>query len=425
MRILIVHYRYFISGGPERYLFNVKKALEDRGHTVIPFSIQNSNNEKSEYSKYFVENIGKSDEVFVNKYPKTLRTYFDLINREFYSKKVKKSLQDLIKIEKPNVCYLLVYKRALSPSVIDACKEYGIPVINRISDYNTVCGAGSLYRDGHYCELCLKNDIECFRHKCVKGNKLFSLMRFLSIRYHKRLQMPEKIDDYVCTNQFMANVMEKYGYEKRKLHVIPTFFKEDDEIRSWDKSNKVNPTQVNFLFIGNIDESKGIYDLLDALGILVKQVKNFHLYVVGGLHAEENTRVQKIVQKEGLSDFITFVPFMRGHDVFKYYLKTNVTVLPTRWVENLPNTLIESIYFNRPVVVPDYGSFQYTTDEKVSFRFQALSSQSLYECLREICRVPEAISIKSQCCHEFFVKNYSEEAHMKELLKLLNRGETK
>ena len=59
MKILIVHYRYFISGGPERYLFNLKEALEARGHEVIPFSIKNSQNVKSLYSNYFVENIGK------------------------------------------------------------------------------------------------------------------------------------------------------------------------------------------------------------------------------------------------------------------------------------------------------------------------------------------------------------------------------
>ena len=28
MRILLVNYRYFISGGPEKYLFNIKKMLE-------------------------------------------------------------------------------------------------------------------------------------------------------------------------------------------------------------------------------------------------------------------------------------------------------------------------------------------------------------------------------------------------------------
>lgn len=48
---------------------------------------------KSLYSNYFVENIGKSDEVFVEKYPKTLRTYIDLVSREFYSFGVKRKLK--------------------------------------------------------------------------------------------------------------------------------------------------------------------------------------------------------------------------------------------------------------------------------------------------------------------------------------------
>ena len=39
MRILLVNYRYFISGGPEKYMFNIKTMLENQGHEVIPFSI--------------------------------------------------------------------------------------------------------------------------------------------------------------------------------------------------------------------------------------------------------------------------------------------------------------------------------------------------------------------------------------------------
>ena len=44
MRILLVNYRYFISGGPEKYMFNIKKMLEDNGHEVIPFSIHSNKN---------------------------------------------------------------------------------------------------------------------------------------------------------------------------------------------------------------------------------------------------------------------------------------------------------------------------------------------------------------------------------------------
>ena len=42
MRILLVNYRYFISGGPEKYMFNIKTMLENQGHEVIPFSIHSN-----------------------------------------------------------------------------------------------------------------------------------------------------------------------------------------------------------------------------------------------------------------------------------------------------------------------------------------------------------------------------------------------
>ena len=42
MKIILVNYRYFISGGPERYYFNIKEILEKNGHEVIPFSVKSS-----------------------------------------------------------------------------------------------------------------------------------------------------------------------------------------------------------------------------------------------------------------------------------------------------------------------------------------------------------------------------------------------
>ena len=57
MKIILVNYRYFISGGPERYYFNIKEILERNGHEVIPFSIKSSRNLPNDYEKYFPKNV--------------------------------------------------------------------------------------------------------------------------------------------------------------------------------------------------------------------------------------------------------------------------------------------------------------------------------------------------------------------------------
>lgn len=372
MKILIVHYRYFISGGPERYLFNLKDALEARGHEVIPFSIRNSQNVESSYSSYFVENIGKSDEVFVDKYPKNMRTYTDLLGREFYSFGVKHKLKKLITDTRPDICYLLVYKRALSPAVIDACRDMGVPIINRISDYNPVCGAASLYHKGKFCDACFADtDRSLLKKHCVKGSKLFSMIRYLSIKLSEVLKIDRKISGYVCTNGFMKEMMRRRGYDSRKIQVIPTFFCEKPEYAAVDKTMRSDFDILRLLYIGNIDESKGIYDLIEAIEILKRHSSAFHLSIVGGLHKEENLHMLDLLTQKNLAEHVTFEPFRSDGCVFEYYLDSHITVLPARWSENLPNTLIESLYFHRPVIVPQWGSFKYTTDLSVAFYYQA------------------------------------------------------
>ena len=59
MKIVLVNYRYFISGGPERYYFNIKEILERNGHEVIPFSVKSGRNLPNDYEKYFLDICGR------------------------------------------------------------------------------------------------------------------------------------------------------------------------------------------------------------------------------------------------------------------------------------------------------------------------------------------------------------------------------
>lgn len=55
MRIIIANYRYFIAGGPEKYMFKFMDAAKEMGIEVIPFSVNNPQNEHTKYSRYFAK----------------------------------------------------------------------------------------------------------------------------------------------------------------------------------------------------------------------------------------------------------------------------------------------------------------------------------------------------------------------------------
>ena len=139
MKILLVNYRYFISGGPEKYMFNIKKMLEEHGHEVIPFSIMSNKNVETSYSKYFVEPIGSRDAVYFDEVKKTTKSIWQMITRGIYSLEVKKAIQKEILEEKPDLVYIIHFVNKLSPSVITGAKKLGVPVVLRLSDYFLLC----------------------------------------------------------------------------------------------------------------------------------------------------------------------------------------------------------------------------------------------------------------------------------------------
>ena len=54
MNILIINKYYFVTGGPERYMFQVTHLLQKQGHTVIPLALRLKKNFPSPYDHYFL-----------------------------------------------------------------------------------------------------------------------------------------------------------------------------------------------------------------------------------------------------------------------------------------------------------------------------------------------------------------------------------
>ena len=160
MKIALVNYRYFVSAGPERYMFSIKQVLEKHGHIVAPFSIKHNKNVKTDYDTYFLDAIGTGNELYNHEYPKDLKTRIKVIGRLLYSFEAKRKFKHFLKEVYPDIVYILHFQNKLSCSIIDAAKEMNIPVVQRISDFGHICPNAVLYRDPKgICEDCLQKKI--------------------------------------------------------------------------------------------------------------------------------------------------------------------------------------------------------------------------------------------------------------------------
>ena len=88
-----------------------------------------------------------------------------------HSREVYDALSRELRDARPDVAYVLKYERKLSPSVLAALHDHGVPIVVRLSDFAMVCPQQHLVRDDKVCELCVgRRPWPSVRFRCVQGS---------------------------------------------------------------------------------------------------------------------------------------------------------------------------------------------------------------------------------------------------------------
>lgn len=420
MRILLINYRYFISGGPEQYMFNVKDILEKAGHEVIPFSVKSQRNMLSEYEKYFADPMGGQDEAYYDNARRTPRFVWDVIARLFYSFHVKKRLDTLIEETRPDVAYILHHYNKLSPSVIDACKNKGLKVYVRLSDFFLLCPQAHFLRDGRPCERCLEKGLyQAISGRCVKGSLMGSLLKATALFIHKRILFCyRRVDGYVCTTQFMRQKMQKGGWPESKLHVIPTFIRKTNNAQYDCVPLPLNGRKY-ILYFGRFTYEKGLDLLLNAYAKTGLSSSGIELVLAGGKLEELHQIVEPHVKSSEFCKNIHVFDFLPADQLSRIIQHAMYVVVPSRWYENLPNTVLEAYSHGKPVIAMNIGSMAEIIEDGISgLLFNLEDASDLAKKLELMCYNAKYLSKLSRNASSLAEK-YRSELHLDKLLKLI------
>lgn len=345
MKILLVNYRYFISGGPEKYMFNIKKMLENNGHQVIPFSIHSNKNIKTEYSKYFVEPIGNRDATYFEDCRKTPKILWQMVIRSVYSLEVKNAIQKEIREVKPELVYIIHFINKLSPSVIRGAKQMGLPVVLRLSDYFLLCPRFDFLSGTDICEDCItKGYRSCIKKRCVKGSFAASLIRVLSMKIHSFLHIYKDVDAFITPSEYLKNKLVQSGFEEKKFYCVPTFTTSKMHV-----GNFVIGTYG--LYLGRITVEKGVATIIKAY----EKLPEHYVKIMGDDTTDEALRLKKYVTDHNLKN-IEFLGFRAGEELEEVIINSRFTMIPSIWYDNLPNAALEAFNYSKPVIASNIGS---------------------------------------------------------------------
>ncbi len=417
MKIILVNYRYFFSGGPERYYFNIKELLERNGHEVIPFSIKSSRNvpitvrggERLDLEKYFLDIV--DDEVYFaqSAKKKSLRLILKSFTRMFYSTEAKRKMKQLLKDEKPDLVYIIQMHNKISPSIVDAAKEMKVPVVHRISDFQYMCPNALFYNDRTgVCEDCLKgNRIACVKNKCVLNSTVYSSIKMMAKLLHDVMKVHKRIDAFVVPSEFTYEKLHEYGIPYEKLNHIPTFF----NIKEKNPEVKYEPYA---LFVGRLEKQKGLMTLVKAFKDLP-----FNLKIIGFSNDGYEDVLKAFV---GDCKNIEFLGRMNFEQITPYLKSCLFTIVPSEWYDNFPNSLIESYAFKKAVIATDFGSLHYMVDEGITgLKFNYSNIEDLKSKINYMFGHQEKTIEMGENGYKLIETIYSPEVHYERLMDVFKK----
>lgn len=107
---------------------------------------------------------------------------------------------------------------------------------------------------------------------------------------------------------------------------------------------------LRLLFLGEIGERKGVFDILAALKDLPEKDR-VHLDI-GGNRMENELRAK--IKEYGLSDCVTFHGFVGGEQKLSLLEKAHIFILPS-WNEGLPIAILEAMSYGCAVISTPVG----------------------------------------------------------------------
>ena len=327
LSILSVNKFFWRKGGSEAVFFAEKELLESRGHRVVPFSMAHPKNEPSEYAEYFVSQVDYETPGLGNKLSSALKV--------LYSMEARRKIDSLLNGFTPDVAHLHVFQHQISPSILGPLKKRGIPVVYTLHDLKPLCPTYRCFLDGVVCEACSgRRFYNCTLKKCTKGSLSKSIVNTAEMYLHHWLGYYEQIDHYIAVSRFYREMMIREGFPADKLSHVPNCVDSSAFPLSDSDDGYV-------LYFGRLSDEKGV-DLLVDCARMAPEIQ----FVIAGTGPSSMALRNAAA---GLDNF-NMVGHKSGSELTDLIGRCALTTLPTRWFENCPMSVLESLAMGKPVV---------------------------------------------------------------------------
>lgn len=383
MRLLLIHNRYRSLGGEDLAAKAERELLERNGQTIDLCEADNA------------EIIGMAGKV---------RAAWGTV----YSQSAKKRIAARIRAFRPDVVHVFNFFPLFSPSIHHACREAGVPVVQKISNFRLMCLNSSLMRDGCVCEECIGKTIPWpgVWHACYRGSWAGSAAVAAMIATHRLLgTWTNVVDGYIARTGFSRKKLIEGGLPAKKITVIPSFSPDPGDMGDGDGRFA--------LFVGRLSAKKGIETLFSAWDRLKAPIK---LKVAG------NGPLREDVERRAADGRIEYLGMLSREAVIRLMRDAAFLVFPSVWYECFPLAIVEAFACGLPVVASKMGAMEEIIDDgRTGLHFRPGDAEDLAAKVEWAVGHPKEMARMRHEARSEYLAKYTPERNYELLMELYGR----
>ena len=358
----------YTRGGAETVVNNIVQGLKERGYQVIVITISPFKGLGSLWPrKYYHNGI-----VIYRFFPLNLFSYLN-INRyenlpwlriiwhglDMFNLHSFLMVKHILKKEKPQIVMTHMLKGVgyLTPLAIKLAR---IKHIHTLHEVQLITPSG----------LILKGKEGSWQHKGILTRLYQFFTRLLFNSPSIVISSSKFLSDFHNSHNF-------FPYSKKIILTNPIIINKTEKEGLKKKQNKL----FSFLFLGQIEEHKGILLLIKVFKKLKREVGDklgeFELLIVG-----QGSAMKKAKTLAGKEESIKFLGYIPNFELNKIFVQVDVTVVPSLCYENSPTVIFESLSYGIPVLAARIGGIEFIKDNYNGFTFEAGDADDLLKILK-------------------------------------------
>jgi glycosyltransferase involved in cell wall biosynthesis len=278
-----------------------------------------------------------------------------------WSRPAAKGMSAVIEKFKPDVIHAHNIYHHLSPSILSSARKAGVPVVMTLHDYKLACPTYQFLDKGEICQACVGGHFtQAVKRRCRNGSLATSGTMALELAVHTQLKSYSPVQIFICPSHFMQTSMQDAGvFPDRLRHLphpitvgAPSASAEDLYQSAPDGVNAMTEAPRSLLFAGRLSREKGVDTLIEAACRLPARADGQPVLRVAG-DGPERERLHALA--DATPGQVVFLGRLEKAEVERELEQCLALVLPARWFENQPMSILEAFTAGVPVIGTQLG----------------------------------------------------------------------